>query len=432
MVSPGTYNEQVIINSSGNAGAYINIVGDASGTKAVTRGFYISGRSYVRIIGFEITHNSITYSHGIQLQNLSHHVEILNNYIHDISGAGIRWSNHDNSYVTIRGNEIYYTACPLGVSGQCIGNGTGMGLGGGNHHLVEYNQVHRPADFINVGWNSITGTPGTHAIVRNNYMHDFRDSYWADATPGSVHADMFQPVGGPGVLQNQIYEANFMGDNIEINSHILQMRADNPQTRDIIFRGNVGYNFGSYVMQSGGIDNVYFYNNAFHQMGGGPAYNAESGNPSNGNYNFNNIYSIIPGNYLITAVGGSTFTASNNLCFSTFSHASCVSTGNPLFTNTTSRDFHILSNSPAVGTCKLITIVTSGASAGASFAVADANFFTDGYGIAEGDIIKVGANAPVRITNISGNTITVNQSITWNTNDGVYWRNKDTSPDIGA
>jgi hypothetical protein len=103
-----------------------------------------------------------------------------------------------------------------------------------------------------------------------------------------------------------------------------------------------------------------------------------------------------------------------------------------LFVSTAANDFHLQSGSPAIGLGKAITTVTSVSGSGTSFNVADANFFTDGFGMADGDLIKVGSNSPVRITSISGNTITVDSSISWSNGNGVYWRNQDSSPDAGA
>jgi hypothetical protein len=103
-----------------------------------------------------------------------------------------------------------------------------------------------------------------------------------------------------------------------------------------------------------------------------------------------------------------------------------------LFVDSGSHDYHLQSGSPAIGLGKAVTNVTSPGGSGTSFNVADAGFFCDGYGIAEGDIIKVGGNNPARIIAVNANTITVDRSITWNNGDGVYWKNQDTSPDIGA
>jgi hypothetical protein len=320
--------------------------------------------------------------------------------------------------------------CPSGVAGACEGNGWAVQMVGGSHNLIEYNETHRVGDFINVH------TP--YSIIRNNYMHDFRNDYWPDGS-GSLHCDMFQPYAES---QYQVYESNFMGDNIEYHSHILQMRIEttNDEMHYILFRGNVGYNHGSYAMQSGGVDNVYYYNNTIHNINtqatwAAPAtyYNAEGVDNSLNNHNFNNIYTENQSGGPPISVGtGCTCSSSNNLCFETGSHASCVSTSNPLFSDSGSHDYHLQSDSPAIGLGKAITTVTSPNGQGSSFDVSDGGFFSDGHGIAEGDIIKVGSNDPVRITQIVSNTISVDSDISWSHGDGVFWRHQDGNPDAGA
>jgi hypothetical protein len=433
-VRAGTYNERVSLSRSGTASAYINFVGYSFDAKPVMRGFNVDA-NYVRIIGFEITHTtSLSYDHAITLGSSSH-IEILNNYIHNTAGEGGAIGEYGNSatYITIRENEIYYAACIPG--GACAGNGWGVQSGySTNHWLVEYNNMHKVGDFIDVY--------GNHQIVRNNYLHDYSDSYF---TTAGNHVDFFQP-GSDSVnthTNNHIYESNVLSDNLEGDSHVLQMRNTvNAGDKEIIFRGNVAYNVGSYALQAASIDYVRLYNNAFYKMlqkGAGNGlpnfrYNVDS-SVSVGSQHFNNIMQDIPVDYpsdLFSVEGGCGLTASNNLCYNSGSHSSCKSTINPLFVSTANNDFHLQSGSPAIGLGKAITTVTSSSGSGASFNVADASFFTDGWGIADGDIIKVGSNNPVRITSISSNTITVEGSISWNIGDGVYWRNQDTSPDAGA
>jgi hypothetical protein len=373
---------------------------------------------------------------GIYLPGSCSYLEILDNYIHDIVFGAITGEYNSTTYsnIILRGNEISMTGCPSGVSGQCIGSMAIAITSSIGHHLIEYNQIHRAGDFIDI--------EAPYSIIRNNYLHDYRNSYFPDGVGDGNHVDMFQPMGASydHYSRYHVYESNFMGDNIERNSHILQMRTDDSSEHHVIFRGNVGYNHGSYAMQCGGADNVYFYNNTLYRMnypggiGNATSYNAESGEYALNNYNFNNIYSET-GKSPIAVQTGNSCTSSNNLCYSlTAGHASCVSFSNPLFSDTGSHDYHLQSGSPAIGQGQAVTTVTNSSGSGTSFYVADAGFFCDGYGIAEGDIIKLGLNAPVRITNINANTntITVDRSITWNNGDGVYWRNQDAFPDIGA
>lgn len=434
-VKAGTYDERVTPSNSGSSGNYINYVA-YPGEKVVMRGFDLSSKNYIKIIGFEITHTNTTYSRAIVMSGTCSYIEILNNYIHHTYGDGgaVRAYGASTSYITVRGNEFYYINCfTPGVT--CGGNGWAIqasSTANETHHwLVEYNIAHRLGDFINL--------PGGYNIVRNNNLYDYQDAYF---TGGGGHVDFFQPCGGAcGDMINNIYESNFMGDNIELNSHVLQMRETSGDgAGKIIFRGNVSYNVGSYALQAGSIDYVRHYNNTFYRMctrteGTGTVfiYNPESGDDSIGNHNFNNIIAEVNTSHnIIWATTESSVTASNNLCYNSRSHASCVSTSNPLFGDPGNGDFRIQSGSPAINAGKAITTVSSVAGSGTSFNVVDAGFFTAGFGIAGGDKIKVGSNNPVTITSISSNTITVDSSIAWNTGDGVYWRDQDTRPDIGA
>ena len=432
-VRSGVYDERVIIRYSGSfAGGHISIAGyPFDATKPVMRGFDISGASYVRIIGFEITHNSTAFSRAIMLSG-SHHVEILENYIHHTHGEGgmIRWYNSDNTYIVVRGNEFYMAACPEGVAGACTNNGWAVQMTGGGYNLVEYNVAHRVGDFVNIH--------GHHIIVRNNFMFDFRDSYWPNRT-GELHADMFQPTGTSiAPTQYQVYESNVLGDNHELNSHILQMRTYYAGDHDITFRGNVGYTHGSYAMQAGGVDYVRFYNNTFHNLntmnpsGFAVRYNAEGGDYSTNNTNFNNIFSYTGAGQPIIIESGNDASASNNLMYNTGGDPSAVSTGDPAFVDASSNVFYLQPGSAARNIGRPITTVTSASGSGMSFNVADSGSLNDGFGMVEGDVIRIGGSSTVRITNISSSTITVDRSISWNAGDGVYWRYQDTIPDAGA
>jgi hypothetical protein len=120
-----------------------------------------------------------------------------------------------------------------------------------------------------------------------------------------------------------------MGDNIEFNSHVGQMRSTYEADHHIVDRGNVAYNHGSYGMPCGGIDNVCHYNNTsfrLNQLGSWNApvcgYNDESGNYSLDSQNVNNLYADNgDGPPILGDSSGNTVTSSNNLCFLTGAHA---------------------------------------------------------------------------------------------------------------
>lgn len=440
MVNGATYTgaERVAISKDGTSSAYISFLGTNS---PVVRGFDLSSGDYVNIIGFEITHNSSTYSRAITMNGTGSHIGIYNNYIHNTYGDQCVQSSGTYSYVIIRGNYINEVRWVVGVEIDCQRQAIGS-ANTSSFWLVEYNHIQRSGDFINLY--------GTDHIERNNYLHDYSDSYCplANGAPGHAnhtHSDMFQP-GSDGLIANNkrcVYERNFMGDSTEANSHVHLFQDGNSgggggvTDTDLLVRGEVAFNIGDGFSGGFGTDNLSHYNNTAYQMGRGINgavfyYNAA------GDLNtlvYNNIISddgiIVSGGAIQLAGTGSA--AANNLGFNAGTEASYVSTSDPLFVNPASgtRDFHLQAGSPAIdaGKADIITI-TSGNGSGTSFDVNNGKLLCDGKGIAEGDIITTGGTT-TRITGISGNTVTVADSVTWTTGQNVYW-GTDTTPDIGA
>lgn len=70
-----------------------------------------------------------------------------------------------------------------------------------------------------------------------------------------------------------------------------------------------------------------------------------------------------------------------------------------------------------------LTTVASATSSGTSFDVADASFFFEGSEIIPGDTIKTAAGEYAKITDITGNTLTVHRSISFTNGEGVsiWW-----------
>jgi hypothetical protein len=67
--------------------------------------------------------------------------------------------------------------------------------------------------------------------------------------------------------------------------------------------------------------------------------------------------------------------------------------------------------------------------------VANAGYFTDGWGIITGDTIQLmGTTQRATITsvNYSTNTLTLNTSLSWTTNQGLALAYEGAAPDVGA
>lgn len=117
-------------------------------------------------------------------------------------------------------------------------------------------------------------------------------------------------------------------------------------------------------------------------------------------------------------------------------------TGDPLFVNTTvgspgsttQPDLHLQAGSPAINAGGFLT-TTVNASSGTVMVVVDASYFTDGFGIIEGDLIQLqGQTARARIVNVDYtlNTITLDTTLTWEAGLGLTLTYEGVAPDIGA
>lgn len=439
-VAGGTYNEAIAPGRSGSAGSPITYAGDSENMPVIRQAMLLND-DYIRVIGFEITHNSTVFNHGITLYSTDH-CEILNNNIHHTYGQAIRNNSYygGSNYNIIRGNTMSYIGCPTGVVGSCTGANAINLLG--NYNLIEYNEIFHTLDFVD--------TNGGYNIIRNNYLHDYRNTDFPDGSGDAAHVDTWQPFGVVGDLSDRnIFEYNWAADNLEANSHLNQVRDENGSgEKEFIIRGNVGTRFGSYIAQFGGIDYVRLYNNTyadfFHiypdsQKGWSAlAFNPENtDNESLNNFVFNNIFyrtNRPSATRIIGFVGASQALVQNNACEQSGSDPGCSVITGINFSNYGADVFYPSASSACRGAGKAMAQVNSATGSGTSFTVDDAGFFTDGFGIVGGDKIAIGASGPVTITSINynTNTITLGSSVSWNTGDPVRLAYQSAAPDIGA
>jgi len=167
-VLPGTYtataaHDVLQINRGGTAGAWItykaapgakiqvspnNWMGvDVSAPYIIVEGFEIIGNARNVTMAFALQHANDgtipqTNSYGVGIE--SHHVQILNNSIHDNSGHGI---GGGGDYVTIGGNDVY-------------GNGNWSPYATGGVSQVQ------------LGTQQFDYAPGYHNYIINNRIHD--------------------------------------------------------------------------------------------------------------------------------------------------------------------------------------------------------------------------------------------------------------------
>jgi len=97
-------------------------------------------------------------------------------------------------------------------------------------------------------------------------------------------------------------------------------------------------------------------------------------------------------------------------------------------------DLHLESHSAAIDAGTWLTSITSAGGSGTVFGVADAGYFTDGWGIVEGDLIQLANGQRARILDVNHgtNVITVDTELSWTQNMGLGLAYEGSAPDLGA
>lgn len=185
-VMPGTYNEKLYINRSGAPGRPITI---KSATKhaAVINGrkvkgdnlIYMEDRSFVRIIGFDLTENTgVRDGSGIRFSGQGGGIEIRDNKIHGIEGKdamGITIYAHKRrplDGLIIDGNEIF--DCEPAKSEALTLNGNITNFSVTNNIVRDVNNI--GIDFIGGEESEAGGVPRS-GVCRGNQVYRANSNY---------------------------------------------------------------------------------------------------------------------------------------------------------------------------------------------------------------------------------------------------------------
>ena len=201
IVNPGTYNERVVITSSGSSGSLISF--EAQGT-VQCQGFTVKGND-VQVKGFRVTATQPTWDaegYGIWVEGTNCIIE--NNHAYYCPTGGIV-TTASSSACIIRNNKCQRNA----LNGLEIG-----GVG----HLVENNEIwaticyHTPTNWSPSGDANGIMVWGSGHIIRRNYIHDI--SYNDSENQGYAPLiDAFQTVADgrhPGGATNVLFERNLV------------------------------------------------------------------------------------------------------------------------------------------------------------------------------------------------------------------------------
>jgi hypothetical protein len=463
VVYAGTYDETVSPKSDGAPGKPILYTVNP-GDCVTVKGFSFGSASYItvgepnsprcskdgfRFSGFEITGGQITWR---KMTN----VVIQNNYVHHTSGVCMKGPGSNfffgaSTYVYVLNN--IFTVC----------GSLGPGLAGGmqiegNHWLIDGNTLSHLEDGIYLY--------GAYMVLRNNTFGPLLASDYTTQHPDGVESTCTHGRDYP--LQRMLYENNTTIDWGAANAHGFLLRDTEScgQTSNVI-RFSQFINLGSnWIANDGNSTGELIYNNSVQNTQAAAKDKDYSDLVfTHGDIGANVLNNIIANtgrsyssNYCIFADKTSApgFVEHHNLCFSStwggawqapfpgYDYAkSDILNKDPRFVNP-SADLHLQPRSPAIGAGGPLTTAVGSGLSSSSLTVANAGFFSDGYGLTgvQADWIRIGPSTTVQIASInySTNVLTLAGPASWENGAPIYlYKNSEgvvvlngADPDIGA
>ncbi len=464
MVRGGVYPGRVIFKHSGNAkDGYITLRNYPGEKPVITRkdtamsdtvvGY---GVSYIKFIGFHVYRPN---REGVVFYGPGSHIIIKNNEISESNAnipetrrlghalSVIARKDKPMSYITIEGNHIHHnhTGNPnrAGAYNEAL-----TVLGNVKYFKIINNEVN-DNDFIGIdiighqrGQFSVFGMNKYGLVAGNKVYRNGVRKVWASA----LYVDG---------AENLIVENNLVYDNFGLGITISQETPEST-TEHVIVRNNVGWHnkrggmigsanrglvrnsvfvhntFGDSSTEAdlflGNAVNWRIKNNIFSSEGDAPFMFKDISRKTSSWIMDYNIYKDVS----FIQVGG------NYRSFEEYQSKSgkdshSFSVTDLYFKDESKRDFHLKDQSQAIDAGAFLTF-TDSSGEGKIIKVQDASYFTDGYGLRKGDLIKVGDNDSVRVVRVdySSNTIEVDRDIKWQKEDPVSYDYKGKAPDIGA
>jgi hypothetical protein len=384
--------------------------------------------SYAVLRNVKVMGSNKVYNDTVTLEGKAHHNLIENNRIEQGSHVSLAMEGPDVMYNVIRNNFL------INDFHNCFGN-----IYGPSRNVFEGNYLERCGSGKQAG-SSIDGAGASgdwhvwsnENIIRKNVI--MQSGRYDPDTIGAIHAvsSTYDVVGAAQgglvtVVNNRIYNntiVNNFGDAFNLGIYHRSSYVGN-EYRDNRFVNNIMY--GNSTTTPLQIEYKHFYDT------GSPAPADVRGDEWRSNLIGN------PGEGVIKWKS-QVWTLSQAAVQSNPKFVNNVA-GDPGFVNQSKAnpaiaDLHLKSGSLAVDGGDFLTTTTSVGS-GSVIKVSDARFFSDGYGIVEGDAVRIGSfgqagDLRVVATDYVNNTLTVNKNISWGSGDKVSLMYSGNKPDIGA
>jgi len=467
-IKAGTYHEKISISVSGSeAGGYITFR-NYENDEVIMDGIGIDGTSmidmndkqYIKIIGLQLTNHISDRGSAIHVSNGSHHIEIRNNKLSRImiaSGTSedviqngiIAW----NVAIRVTGNNATRSCHDIIIDGNEITEGEpgwaeNLTLAGNVENFqVTNNIIHHTQkagiDIAGHGAESSdpTNNQARNGIIRGNTIYQMIGEY-GTAIYVEGARDLI-------IEENTINNSN--------NAIVISCETNGETASGIRVRNNVLYNntfsgiaFGGWIESYGTVTDCYIFNNTIFgdylqvirssncdvknniiNAQDSLLYN-KAGDAINVTLDNNDWYSINSPSRLLQWEG--------NWYNSFSSYQSAIGQdpnsfyGDPAFEDASGFDFHLKETSPGIDAGDFLTRTVASGS-GTQIPLENAIYFTDGFGVAEGDTIQLeGQSETAQIVDVDyeSDMITVDTPLAWSSGQGISLRYFGSSPDIGA
>jgi hypothetical protein len=406
---------------------------------AVERGVAINDRAYIVVAGIVCRGTEEFF-----VIDNSHHVWITHCTFEE-SSATSGWPNGARLRNESHHNRI--SNCRIGRCGYATrrdDKGGTFYIGGGSTRNLVENCT------LSYGGHHVLQIVSTHNVIRNNYFHN---EEWMDApqrpeTGGKAgnRLAILEGGGAWNVLEGNVFAFSGVPPDQDGSAGISVRTPHNIVRRNTFYENDLA---GLNVSLNSRRQNVrfnYIYHNTFFRN----AYAAKmTFEPFLSGLSLTNYRNAdLAG---VSIVNNLFWQNKNGVAISYYHcepadqsvRGNWEEQGDPLFVNDRAPadplkpgvlDFRLQPQSPCIDAGEFLTRTTA-EGRGVRIPVAEAGFFTDGYGIVEGDLIQIeGVARPLRVVEVDheANVLRVDWPVVWAAGQGVSQPYSGARPDIGA
>lgn len=462
--SGGTWNEQLIPVSGTGESSRITYGAYSSGAQPLINNLQAWAKSYVTINDLNFTpSNNVAPAELLGGAVPTSHITLNNcTLIASSTSTAARalWLSYESHY-----NKILN--CTIETNNPNVYNDAIILTCNANYNLIEGNTIRNGSHFAltGVGQQEVYGQTVNYCVVRNNTIIvasnfgggiDFPDTHYSlidnnviigggENSYNNGFAEGIEVNNSDNIIRRNLirdaYAPNQGAGGFEAVAYVYDSMSPFQQVRNRYYNNTVlnmvsanGIS-GAYVATGNApdavVDNVVFVNNIFSNNSSGGA-DWQTRIWWNGAYTTNIVFQ---NNVYYKSGGTLVVRDDSNLWTVATAQANkpTVYIGNVQADPKLDSNYFPQSGSPAIDAGAFLTTVTSPTGSGSTLTLADAKYFTDGYGIVTGDTIQVGnQTAIITSINYDTNTLALDRSISWTNGQGVSLPYNGSKPDIGA